>query len=499
MTMATKKSAKSARKATKKKAAKKKAAKRKVAKKKVAKKKVAKKKVAKAASARTRTKTPPRKSSPAPKSGKPPGSAAGTGKIRVRMYRIGFGDFFLVSVPSKAGYKHILIDCGVHAKDAGSIVDSVTQMAQETNSELALLIMTHRHADHISGFSKCKDVFSKFKVERIWMSWYENPDDKDAKKLQANITALASQIYHSLAARNDPEAEQYMNMVQNITGEAMAGAAGMNQDALEMLHNFPGKPPIDFYKANDKPTLPQSLVDAGLSAQILGPPIDAALIKKTNNKSEEYLAINDGSDGGGGGDPFPRAYLVPSGRYPKSAFDIVPRAEIERRVSAVQPDTMAARAAMANNLINNQSLVVLFTYNGKTLLFAGDAQWGNWANFLFGGQASGDLTATSKALLGKLDFYKVGHHGSTNATPKDALAAMRDGCVAMCSTEPKAYNEVPREPLMEALDEKTKNQFVRSDQIAAGKYQKVDPKIGAVPDVFKTTSTKTFGYIDYEF
>ena len=55
------------------------------------------------------------------------------------MYRIGFGDFFLVSVPSKAGagYKHILIDCGVHAKDTGSIVDSVKQMAQETNSELA--------------------------------------------------------------------------------------------------------------------------------------------------------------------------------------------------------------------------------------------------------------------------------------------------------------------------------------------------------------------------
>src|ERR1700692_4311798 len=46
------------------------------------------------------------------------GSAAGAGSpsgLRVRMYRVGFGDFFLVSVPVKAGFKHILIDCGVHS------------------------------------------------------------------------------------------------------------------------------------------------------------------------------------------------------------------------------------------------------------------------------------------------------------------------------------------------------------------------------------------------
>ena len=80
-------------------------------------------------------------------------------RLRVRMYRVGFGDFFLRQRAGQGGrrYKHILIDCGVHAKDTGSIADSVKQMAQETNIQLALLIMTHRHADHISGFSKGKD------------------------------------------------------------------------------------------------------------------------------------------------------------------------------------------------------------------------------------------------------------------------------------------------------------------------------------------------------
>ena len=52
--------------------------------------------------------------------------------LRVRMYRVGFGDFFLLSVPSKLGASHILIDCGVHARDLGSIRDAVTEIWPRT-------------------------------------------------------------------------------------------------------------------------------------------------------------------------------------------------------------------------------------------------------------------------------------------------------------------------------------------------------------------------------
>jgi hypothetical protein len=34
-------------------------------------------------------------------------------KLRIRMYRVGFGDFFLMTIPSDSGPQHILIDCGV--------------------------------------------------------------------------------------------------------------------------------------------------------------------------------------------------------------------------------------------------------------------------------------------------------------------------------------------------------------------------------------------------
>ena len=46
------------------------------------------------------------------------------------MYRVGFGDFFLLTVPSDDGPQHILIDCGVtpgktKKGDIGTIKDAV--------------------------------------------------------------------------------------------------------------------------------------------------------------------------------------------------------------------------------------------------------------------------------------------------------------------------------------------------------------------------------------
>src|SRR4030095_11827969 len=52
-------------------------------------------------------------------------------------------------------------------------------------------------------------------------------------------------------------------------------------------------------------------------------------------------------------------------------------------VNGSQPDMLAAAAAKIENFLNNQSLVVLFEFDGKKLLFAGDAQGGNWEYWLF--------------------------------------------------------------------------------------------------------------------
>ena len=427
----------------------------------------------------------------------PAAAADAPAGLRVRMYRVGFGDFFLVTVPSGDGDKHILIDCGVHSKDTHSIAAAVAHMAQVTANKLALIIVTHRHADHVTGFSRCKDAFAKFAVERIWMSWYEDPADAGAQAIQQSIAAVASQLEHALAARNDPQSEQYLNMVGNIT-EVMGAAGGQqNPGAMEMLHGFPGNPPIDYYKAGQVPTLPDSLVAAGLSAQILGPPLDRTMLASTDKASQEYIAGGGGGAGDGRIQPFAEDFKIDEAVYDSAIFRRLPKAVIEANVASVQPDLLAAKAGIANNMINNQSLVVLFSFKGKTMLFAGDAQWGNWANFLFGSLTSTTLTKQAADILANLDFYKVGHHGSTNATPKGALAAMRAGCTAMCSTALDAYNEVPRDALVAAIDGKTQNRLARSDQVAAGDVA-ADARAGALPDgMFTAINEDGCGYIDY--
>src|SRR5258708_850831 len=50
-------------------------------------------------------------------------AVGGKANIRVRMYRIGFGDFFLLTVPGNDGPAHILIDCGVHAAPVTGSMD----------------------------------------------------------------------------------------------------------------------------------------------------------------------------------------------------------------------------------------------------------------------------------------------------------------------------------------------------------------------------------------
>src|SRR5271163_922661 len=104
---------------------------------------------------------------PAASAGGQGNAGAPAGNIRVRMYRVGFGDFFLLTVPGKNGPAHILIDCGVHAANIGTIEQCVEDMAKETGRNLALVILTHYHADHMSGFATCSGDFAQFSVGAV--------------------------------------------------------------------------------------------------------------------------------------------------------------------------------------------------------------------------------------------------------------------------------------------------------------------------------------------
>ncbi len=107
--------------------------------------------------------------------------------------------------------------------------------------------------------------------------------------------------------------------------------------------------------------------------------------------------------------------------------------------------------------MNNTSVIILFEVAGKKILFPGDAQYENWMYAL--------KQPGIPELLTDVNVYKVGHHGSLNATPKTlwtrfhrrGAVGKADRLMAFLSTRDGVHGhikdgtEVPRQPLVDAL------------------------------------------------
>jgi hypothetical protein len=81
------------------------------------------------------------------------------------------------------------------------------------------------------------------------------------------------------------------------------------------------------------------------------------------------------------------------------------------RLLDVHASNLLGVVRILDDAMNNTSLILLFEVGRKLLLFPGDAQYENWMFAL-------DPARPWRKRLKGVHFYKVGHHGSLNATPK---------------------------------------------------------------------------------
>src|SRR5664279_3955517 len=100
-------------------------------------------------------------------------------KLRVRMYRQGLGDCFLLTFNPGGDEKHVLIDCGTLGSKYTDVKlpDVIAEIDKTTNGHLHLVVATHQHQDHLSGFSKLSSVFGapKKQIDNVWLAWTEDP------------------------------------------------------------------------------------------------------------------------------------------------------------------------------------------------------------------------------------------------------------------------------------------------------------------------------------
>jgi hypothetical protein len=131
-----------------------------------------------------------------------------------------------------------------------------------------------------------------------------------------------------------------------------------------------------------------------------------------------------------------------------------------------------------DSVMNNTSVILLLEVARHKILLPGDAQIENWAYALSRPQWT--------RLLKDVNLYKVGHHGSLNATPKPLWALFRNKGVSgkkdrlgtLCSTKAGKHGsvtsgtEVPRRTLADEL--KRASTFVSSESSTDSFCSKVE-------------------------
>ena len=348
-------------------------------------------------------------------------------RARIRLYRHGLGDCILVFLPKAGGgFFKIMIDCGVvlGTPDAATLMRNVvSNILEVTDSQIDVLIATHEHWDHVSGFVQATELFQKLNVGQVWFAWTEDNSDPLAKKLKLEhdqaLAALAA-APQRMAASGDVDGSRAVADLIGFFGEIGAAPGGnTTKTALDAVRGKVNAANVRYFKPDDA----VHMEDPAVSLHILGPPHDEKLIRKTLSSTETYgfadsfLALSENlhSIEEPFDPPFAPIYAIPNADarnmpfFAKKYWSAEAGARDWRRIGDASDLALAL-----DNATNNTSLVLAIEFpDGDVLLFVGDAQVGNWESW------------AQNELLSRVIFYKVGHHGSHNATLIAALQRMQ--------------------------------------------------------------------------
>src|SRR5260370_37854147 len=101
------------------------------------------------------------------------------------MYNVGFGDCFLVTFHYAKSDRHMLVDYGSTAAPKNGPKDYMQQIAKDIKTQcggkLHVVVATHRHRDHISGFATgvgTGKIIASLNPDHVVQPWTEDPKAK---------------------------------------------------------------------------------------------------------------------------------------------------------------------------------------------------------------------------------------------------------------------------------------------------------------------------------
>lgn len=460
--------------------------------------------------------------------------------VRIRMYRHGLGDCFLLTF-SKKGIDpfNMLIDCGllqgtgngtaIMNTVAASIEDSLTltkSVNGETKKWLDVVVLTHEHVDHISGFKLAKDVFDRIHFGEVWAGWTE---DEGHPKYKAVRERFGKQVTGLKAAMSKMTSDKLSGirttigfLLEDFFDQELVGAAA------DPLGRSPAwSSALD--KSIDNPRycnpgdtfILDSIGD--IRIYVLGPPLEFESFTKVNpphdetyRQSSNNFALSDSffaavADDSGFFEP---ELYQPFERHIRIKKDVVQTSSDYKDFfkdhygftstgltidnadwRRIDDDWLSTAGGLALNLdsyTNNTclALAIEFVSTNQVLLFPGDAQFANWISwqnlvFEIPDGNGGKRKIRAEDLLEQTILYKVGHHGSHNATLKKhglemminpQLVAMIPVNMEMARSKTSKTNpqgwEMPEHNLMARLQELTRNRVIQADDDSSADLEK---------------------------
>jgi hypothetical protein len=393
--------------------------------------------------------------------------------LTIKTYNVGFGDCFLLTFKYASRSRHILIDFGSQRRPVNPkpnhMVKVAQQIAKDCNNKLDVIVATHRHQDHISGFATNKkknapgDIIARLKPEIVVQPWTEHPRaPRDAKVAP---TRALRQAHVRKLNKLHAVAETIPAQLKGLRGIDRATRARLeflgqnnikNRSAVTNLLKMARPHKGRYVHCGSASGFGRLL--PGVKIHVLGPPtlVQTETIKdQVHDHPEEFWHLQSAAasaDDKPGSPLFPDA---PTGRSPASARWFT------ARLNQIRAEELLQIVRILDDAMNNTSVILLFECGTKSFLFSGDAQWENWAYAL--------SNEKYRKLLRKVDLYKVGHHGSLNATPKSlwklfrqrGRAQKKNRLQTVLSTKHGVHgsesrdSEVPRRTLVDELKKKS--------------------------------------------
>jgi hypothetical protein len=401
--------------------------------------------------------------------------------VRLRAYRVGFGDCLLLTVGYGAAgadldERHMLIDMGtLEADDHGPSLSQVAGKLTEHCGPrgLEVLVATHRHRDHIRAFESdaTQKIITELRPGLVVRPWTDVPEAQRTTganlgldersiaftKTLANLQSTADQV-----KRFGFDSERVAKRA-----EELAALGFTNDEAIAALEGWAEDTRGDYVRAGDEVAVARLL--PGVTIEVLGPPTVAQVPRLTSyaKTSEEYwLALVDE-------DRWPSLQAPGKDAQRKALHRLAPphglgAAEWLLREFADNDIGQGLDLFEAfDDVLNNTSVILLVKVGDRTLLLPGDAQAENWSLTLDTALGLHDRgpDAALRQRLADVDLYKVGHHGSRNATPTSLYrlwshrTPTTNPLTSVLTTKKDVFHkskegEVPKPRLVDALRER---------------------------------------------